>query len=373
MQSTVMTLFRQSGFYSITWGELLMIGVGLFLIYLAIFKKAEPLLLLSIGFGCILSNLPLGAALLEKGGFFELINTYLIQTEIIPVLIFLGVGALTDFGPLIANPITLLIGASAQIGIFITFFIASMLNFSLMEAGAIGIIGGATGPATIYTAIKLAPHLLGPIAVAAYMYMALIPIIQPPIMRLLTTKKERSVVMEQLRPVSKIEKILFPIFISLIVAMIIPEASLLIGMFMLGNLLRESGVTDRLAKTVSNQFMDVLVILIATTIGATMQADKFLTKETLIIIGLGIIAFVASTIGGLLFAKLLYYFTKGKVNPLIGSAGVSAVPMAARISQRVGQEENPGNFLLMHAMGPNIAGAIGAIVAAGIMITLLAK
>jgi len=379
MGNILITLFKQSGFYNFTWKELIMICIGLILIYLAIFKKSEPLLLLPIGFGCILANLPLAGLTnppngpLHPAGLLYFLYKYGVSTEIFPLLIFMGVGAMTDFGPLIANPWTILLGAAAQFGVFIALIIAQLLGFSLKEAASIAIIGGADGPTAIYTSVKLAPQLLAAIAVAAYTYMSLVPIIQPPIMRLLTTKKERSVVMEQLRPVSKIEKILFPIIVAVLISLLFPAVAPLIGMLMLGNLFRESGVVERLSHTASNELINIVTIFLATTVGATMRAETFLTAKTLGIIGLGVIAFGGSTIGGVLLGKLYYVLSGGKVNPLIGSAGVSAVPMAARVSQRVGQEEHPGNFLLMHAMGPNVAGVIGTAVVAGIMITLLAK
>ena len=289
---------------------------------------------------------------------------------IYPPLIFLGIGAMTDFGPLIANPKSFLLGAAAQLGIFITYFGASALGFLPKESASIAIIGGADGPTAIWLTSKLSPELLGPIAVAAYSYMALVPIIQPPIMRLLTTKKERSVVMTQLRPVSKTEKIMFPIFVTLIVVLLLPSAAPLVGMLMLGNLFRESGVVDRISKTAQNELMNIVTIFLGVTVGATANAATFLQAKTLMIIGLGLFAFGVGTAGGVLFGKIMYFVTGGKVNPLIGSAGVSAVPMAARVSQKVGQDENPGNFLLMHAMGPNVAGVIGSAVAAGVLLTL---
>jgi len=349
-----------------------MIGVGLTLIYLAIYKKSEPLLLLPIGFGCILANLPLsGMMSAHPVGLFYFLYKYGVSTEIFPLLIFMGVGAMTDFGPLIANPWTILLGAAAQFGVFLALIVSMLFGFNLKQAASIAIIGGADGPTSIYTAVKLAPELLGAIAVAAYTYMSLVPIIQPPIMRFFTTKKERSVVMEQLRPVSKLERILFPIVVTIIISLLFPAVAPLIGMLMLGNLFRESGVVERLSHTAANELINIVTILLATTVGGTMRAQSFLTLQTLEILGLGIIAFGGSTMGGVLLGKLYYYISGGKINPLIGSAGVSAVPMAARVSQRVGQEENPGNFLLMHAMGPNVAGVIGTAVVAGIMITML--
>ncbi|HQK54836.1 MAG TPA: sodium ion-translocating decarboxylase subunit beta, partial [Sedimentibacter sp.] len=292
-----------------------------------------------------------------------------VKLGIYPPLIFMGVGAMTDFGPLIANPKSILLGAAAQLGIFFVFVGAILLGFNPQEASSIGIIGGADGPTAIYLTSKLAPHLLGPIAIAAYSYMALVPIIQPPIMRALTTKEERCVVMEQLRPVSKKERVIFPIFVTLLVSLILPSAAPLVGMLMMGNLLRESGVTERLSKTAQNELMNIVTIFLGTTVGATANAETFLRPQTLMIIGLGLLAFGFGTAGGVLLGKVMYKATGGKVNPLIGSAGVSAVPMAARVSQVVGQQENPGNFLLMHAMGPNVAGVIGSAVAAGLLLS----
>ncbi len=372
MVEILLQLTKQSGFYQLTWQEAVMIGIGLLLIYLAIFKQAEPLLLLPIGFGCILVNLPMtGLMSSHPVGLFYFLYKYGVSTEIFPLLIFMGVGAMTDFGPLIANPWTILLGAAAQFGVFLALITSMLIGFNLKEAASIAIIGGADGPTSIYTAVKLAPQLLGAIAVAAYTYMSLVPIIQPPIMRWLTTKKERTVVMEQLRPVSKIEKILFPIVVTILISLLFPAVAPLIGMLMLGNLFKESGVVDRLAHTSANELINIVTIMLATTVGGTMRAESFITLKTLEIIGLGIIAFGGSTMGGVLLGKLYYVLSGGKINPLIGSAGVSAVPMAARVSQKVGQEENPGNFLLMHAMGPNVAGVIGTAVVAGIMITML--
>ncbi len=372
MVEILLQLTKQSGFYQLTWQEAVMIGIGLLLIYLAIFKQAEPLLLLPIGFGCILVNLPMtGLMSSHPVGLFYFLYKYGVSTEIFPLLIFMGVGAMTDFGPLIANPWTILLGAAAQFGVFLALITSMLIGFNLKEAASIAIIGGADGPTSIYTAVKLAPQLLGAIAVAAYTYMSLVPIIQPPIMRWLTTKKERTVVMEQLRPVSKIEKILFPIVVTILISLLFPAVAPLIGMLMLGNLFKESGVVDRLAHTSANELINIVTIMLATTVGGTMRAESFITLKTLEIIGLGIIAFGGSTMGGVLLGKLYYILSGGKINPLIGSAGVSAVPMAARVSQKVGQEENPGNFLLMHAMGPNVAGVIGTAVVAGIMITML--
>lgn len=367
------------------WKYLVMIGIACFLVYLAIVKKFEPLLLLPIAFGMLLTNLP-GAGLFheelfvggkvnwaqltQNGGLIDYL--YLgVKLGIYPSLIFLGVGAMTDFGPLIANPKSFLLGAAAQLGIFVAFLGAKWLfNFDDGLAASIGIIGGADGPTAIFTASRLAPSKLGPIAIAAYSYMALIPVIQRPCMKLLTTKKERAIVMEQLRTVSKTERILFPIVITVFVALLVPSAAGLVGMLMLGNLLRECGVTERLSKTVQNELCNIVTIFLGVSVGATATASSLLNVETLGILAMGIGAFIFGTVGGLLLAKLMNFISGGKINPLIGSAGVSAVPMAARVSQTVGQEENPGNFLLMHAMGPNVAGVVGSAIAAGIFLAL---
>lgn len=362
---------------------LLMILIALALLYLAIVKKYEPLLLLPIAFGMLITNLPFGElyhpelwqypvnfdAVLHEGGLLDLLYIG-VKLGVYPPLIFLGVGAMTDFGPLIANPRSILLGAAAQFGIFVVFIGAILLGFTGPEAASIGIIGGADGPTAIFLTSKLAPHLLGPIAVAAYSYMALVPIIQPPIMKLLTTKEERQVVMEQLRPVSKKEKIIFPIMVTILVVLILPSAAPLVAMLMLGNLIRESGVVERLNKTVQNELINIVTIFLGLTVGATATADSFLTVRTLMIIGLGLAAFSFGTMMGVLLGKVMYKTSGGKVNPLIGSAGVSAVPMAARVSQVVGQKENPSNFLLMHAMGPNVAGVIGSAVAAGLLLSI---
>lgn len=367
--------WQGTGFANADIFQLIMISVALFLLYLAIVKKYEPLLLVPISFGMLLANIP-GNTLMaapvdgQPGGL--LYYLYLgVKNGIYPPLIFLGVGAFTDFGPLIANPKTLLLGAAAQFGIFITFIGAILLGFPILQAAAIGIIGGADGPTAIYLTSFLAPELLGPIAVAAYSYMALVPVIQPKIMRLLTTKKERQIVMEQLRPVSKKEKIIFPIMVTLLTGFLLPSALPLIGMLMLGNIFRESGVVERLSKASQNELNNIIVIFLGITVGATASADVFLRLDTLKIIALGLVAFSIGTATGVLFGKLMCWWTKGKVNPLIGSAGVSAVPMAARVSQQVGFEENPNNYLLMHAMGPNVAGVIGSAIAAGILLSLL--
>ncbi len=376
-------------FAGIDFGTIVMLAVACVLIYLAIGKGFEPLLLLPISFGMLLANLPLSnlmhnvlfvgsgeehfvmdfGKILHEGGLLDLL--YLgVKLGIYPSLIFLGIGTMTDFSPLIANPKSLLLGAAAQLGVFVAFFGALFLGFTVYEAMAIGIIGGADGPTAILVTKTLAPKLLPAIAIAAYSYMALIPIIQPPIMKALTTKKERSVKMEVLRPVSKLEKIIFPIIVTIVVGLIVPDAVPLVGCLMLGNLIKESGVADRLSKTAQNELMNIVTIFLGVTVGATASADTFLQKETLFIVVLGLVAFSISTAGGLLFGKLMYVITKGKVNPLIGSAGVSAVPMAARVAQTVGAKEDPTNFLLMHAMGPNVAGVIGSAVAAGVFLAM---
>jgi len=362
------TIIESSAFAELTAGEVVMIAVGCLLLYLAIVRKFEPLLLLPIGFGVILANIPV-AGLMEPGGLLYFLYTG-VRLGIYPPLIFLGVGAMTDFGPLIANPKTFLLGAAAQLGIFSTFIGALFLGFTPPQAASIGIIGGADGPTAIFLTSKLAPELLGPIAVAAYSYMALVPIIQPPIMLALTSKAERRVVMEQLRPVSRLERVLFPVVVTIACGLIIPQALALVGMLMFGNLLRESGVVDRLSKTAQNELMNIITIFLALTVGATTKAGTFLTWQTIGIVVLGLAAFSVGTAGGVLLGKLMHRLSGGRVNPLIGSAGVSAVPMAARVSQTVGQRENPGNFLLMHAMGPNVAGVIGSAVAAGVLLAL---
>lgn len=388
----IIEFFNQMGFMNLTWQQGLMILISFFLLYLAIKKQYEPLLLLPIAFGMLLANFP-GAnmynselwtnfldesspaylsygVIMREGGLLDILYIG-VKAGIYPCLIFMGVGAMTDFGPLIANPKSLLLGAAAQLGIFLTFLGANALGFTEAESASIGIIGGADGPTSIFLASKLAPHLLGPIAIAAYSYMALVPVIQPPIMRALTTKKERAIKMSQLRPVSKTEKIIFPIAITTIVALMLPDAAPLVGFLMLGNLANECGVVDRLSKTMQNELMNIVVIFLGLTVGATATAESFLNIRTLMILAIGIIAFGGGTAGGVLLAKLMNVFSKEKVNPLIGSAGVSAVPMAARVSQQVGQEENPSNFLLMHAMGPNVAGVIGSAVAAGILLAMI--
>ena len=385
-----------TGFAGLDIPHLIMLAISCILLYLAIVKKYEPLLLVPIAFGMLLSNLPVAGLManqitrqpieliqeagkqimviteksdLQPGGLLQ----YFYQGNrlgIFPPIIFMGIGAMTDFGPLIANPKSLLLGAAAQLGIFTTFIGAILLGFTGPEAGSIGIIGGADGPTAIYLTSRLAPHLLGPIAVAAYSYMALVPIIQPPIMKALTTKKERMVKMEQLREVSKTEKVLFPIIVTIAVSLILPSAAALVGMLMLGNLFRESGVVERLTKTAANELINIVTIFLGVSVGASATAETFLRLQTIQIIVLGVLAFGMGTAGGVLFGKIMYKFSGGKVNPLIGSAGVSAVPMAARVSQVVGQKENPSNFLLMHAMGPNMAGVIGSAVAAGVLLAI---
>ena len=402
--------FRTMGFMNIQWRQVVMLFISFLLLYLAIHKKYEPLLLLPIAFGMLLTNLPgvldpvLGTVtpvmfhqdlwtafldetspayhsygtIMREGGLLDILYIG-VKAGLYPCIIFIGVGAMTDFGPLIANPKSLILGGAAQIGIFVTFLCANALGltgidaitFTEAEAGSIGIIGGADGPTSIFLTSKLAPHLLGPIAIAAYSYMALVPVIQPPIMRALTTKEERAIKMKQLRPVSKTEKIVFPILVATIVALILPDAAPLIGCLMLGNLMNVCGVVDRLSKTTQEDLMNIVVIFLGLSVGATATGDSFLNAKTIMILCMGIIAFGLGSAGGVLLAKLLNLFSKEKINPLIGSAGVSAVPMAARVSQTVGQEENPGNFLLMHAMGPNVAGVIGSAVAAGVLLTML--
>ncbi len=369
-------LWINTGLYQMTWGQGLMLLVGILLIYLAIVKKFEPLLLLPIGFGAILSNIP-GANLAVDGGILHLFYMVGIESGAFPLIIFMGVGALTDFGPLLANPKTLLLGAAAQFGIFATLLGAvglsalGIFDFTLKQAAAIGIIGGADGPTSIYVASILAPELLGAIAVASYSYMALVPLIQPPIMRAMTTEKERQIKMVQLREVSKTEKIIFPIILLLLVALLLPAAAPLLGMFAFGNLMKESGVVNRLSDTTQNALINIVTIFLGLAVGSKLMADKFLQFDTLGILLLGLVAFAIGTMSGLLMAKLMNIFSKNKVNPLIGSAGVSAVPMAARVSNKVGLESDPHNFLLMHAMGPNVAGVIGSAIAAGIMIQFL--
>ena len=371
-------MMQQSGFAALTWQQLVMFLISFVLIYLAIVKQFEPLLLLPIAFGMFLTNLPLADLMKEAepwytSGVLRIIYSG-IKSNLFPCLIFMGIGAMTDFGPLIANPISLLLGAAAQFGIYITFMAASALPiFTAKQAAAIAIIGGADGPTSIYIANNLAPEPLAPIAVAAYSYMALIPLIQPPIMKLLTTKKERAVKMKQLRKVSKTEKIVFPIGTVLFTSLLLPSVAPLLGMLMLGNIFRESGVVQRLSDTAQNALINIVTIMLGVTVGATANGELFLRVQTISIIFMGLFAFCMSTVGGVLLGKLLYVVTGGKINPLIGSAGVSAVPMAARVSQTVGASENPTNFLLMHAMGPNVAGVIGSAVAAGYFMLIFGK
>ncbi|MGN0686738.1 MAG: sodium ion-translocating decarboxylase subunit beta [Oscillospiraceae bacterium] len=402
---TLTGLAESSGLLGLGWQNIVMILISFVLFYLAVVKQYEPLLMLPIAFGMLLTNLPETGLyhdylwnpatnpylieidghiktsldygrVLHEGGLLDLLY-FGVKLQIYPALIFLGIGSMTDFGPLIANPKSFLLGAAAQGGIFFTFLGACLLNltgvdsFTLKEAASIAIIGGADGPTAIFLTSKLAPQLLGSIAVAAYSYMALVPVIQPPIMKLLTTEKERSVKMGQLRQVSKLEKVVFPIAVTVIVALIVPDAAALVGMLMLGNLMKESGVCDRLVKTAQNELMNIITIFLGVTVGATAVAQNFLSIKTLFIVALGLIAFSIGTACGLLLGKLMYLISGGKINPLIGSAGVSAVPMAARVSQRVGQQTNPSNFLLMHAMGPNVAGVIGSAVAAGVLLSVL--
>ena len=383
---SVQGIIMASGFANVCWQQIVMILIACVLAYLAIAKGYEPLLLLPIAFGMLLTNIP-GTGLfhmdfyngnvidygqvLQEGGLLDIL--YLgVKLGLYPPLIFLGIGSMTDFGPLIANPNSFLLGAAAQLGIFIAFLGALLLGFTPEEASSIGIIGAADGPTAILVTKTLAPHMLGSIAVAAYSYMALVPVIQPPIMKLLTTKKERLVRMDSLRPVSRTEKIVFPIVVTLVVSFMVPDAAPLVGMLMLGNLMKESGVVDRLVKTAQNEMMNIITICLGVTVGATASYDYFLTPKTLGILVMGLCAFAIGTAGGVLFGKLMYIFSGGKVNPLIGSAGVSAVPMAARVSQNVGSKEDPTNFLLMHAMGPNVAGVIGSAVAAGVLLSIYA-
>ncbi len=401
MLEKILDFLKSTGFYLLfgnlkdNWGSLVMIFVALFLLWLGIKKQFEPLLLVGIAFGMLLTNLtaftPFDALyhtdlwaqfmdegsefyhsyghIMSEGGLLDILYVG-VKTCLYPCLIFIGIGAMTDFGPLISNPKSLILGAAAQVGIFVTFLGCVYMTFPQEAAASIGIIGGADGPTAIYTTSKLYPNLLGPIAVAAYSYMALVPVIQPPIMKLLTTKKERRIVMKPLRAVSKTEKIVFPIVVTIFVALLVPSATPLVGCLMLGNLWKESGVCERLCKTAQNELMNIVTIFLGISVGATATAKAFLNFNTLKIMAMGVAAFAIGTAGGVLLAKLMNLFTKNKVNPLIGSAGVSAVPMAARVSQTVGQKENPSNFLLMHAMGPNVAGVIGSAIAAGVLITL---
>ncbi len=369
LSSSVADFVFVTGFAAMEAGDLLMLGVSCLLLYLAIQKGFEPLLLVPIGFGMLLSNLP-ETGIFEEGGLIHYFY-FGVKAGVFPPLIFMGIGALTDFGPLLANPKTLLLGAAAQFGIFATLIGSIFLGFSLPEAGAIGIIGGADGPTAIYTASKLAPHLLGPIAVAAYSYMALVPMIQPPIMRALTTEEERRRTMTQLREIEKPVRILFPIVTTLLTGLLLPSAAPLIGMLMLGNLFRECGVVERLLKTSEDALLNMVTIFLGVSVGASMTAESFLKWETIGILLLGFVAFGIGTATGVIFGKIMAALSSASINPLIGAAGVSAVPMAARVVQKVGTDENPGNFLLMHAMGPNVAGVIGSAIAAGVLISLI--
>lgn len=362
----LVSVWTNSGFAAITWQEIVMMIVGFVLLYLAIAHGYEPLLLLPIAFGCIMANFPKTGFTTDMGVMMAI--SYGIKYEIFPPLIFMGVGAMTDFGPLIARPSTMLLGAAAQIGVFVALAGAMALGFTVQEAASIGIIGGADGPTSIYLTTKLAPHLLGAVAVAAYTYMSLVPLIQPPFMRLFTSKKDRAIKMENLRPVSHFEKVIFPIMTCVIVSLLLPPVAALIGMLCLGNLFEVSGVTDRLSDTAQNALCNIVTIFLATGTGLTMTGESFIRVQTLEIICLGLVAFAAGTIAGVIFGQIMKWATHGKVNPLIGSAGVSAVPMAARVSQTLGLEANPSNYLLMHAMGPNVAGVIGTSVAAGCML-----
>ena len=367
---SLQAVWNDSGFSAFTMGNGIMILVGLVLLYMAFVKEFEPLLLGPIAFGCILANFPNTGLFGEEMNVMKAIN-FGITNEIFPPLIFLGIGAMTDFSPLLARPSTLLLGAAAQIGVFVALGGAMLVGFNVHEAAAIGIIGGADGPTSIYLSTKLAPHLLGAIAVAAYSYMSLVPMIQPPIMKLMTTQAEREIVMKELRPVTKFERIVFPIVSTIFISLLLPPIAALLGCLMLGNLFRESGVTDRLSDTAQNSLINIVTIFLGTGTGMTMNAESFLRADTLLIIGLGLVAFMGGTAGGLIFGKIMCKVTGGEINPLIGSAGVSAVPMAARVSQLVGMKSKPGNYLLMHAMGPNVAGVIGTAVAAGTMLAML--
>jgi len=367
--TALMAIWNDSGFAQFTSGHLIMMLVGLILLYLAIGRGFEPLLLSNIAFGCLLANVP-GTGFETTPGVMQVI-LYGVNNEIFPPLIFMGVGAMTDFGPLLANPKSLLLGAAAQAGVFVALLGAMLVGFTLPQACAIGIIGGADGPTSIYLAAKMAPELLGAIAVAAYSYMSLVPLIQPPVMTMFTSKKTRSIKMDQLRPVTKFERVVFPIMCTIFISLLLPSVCALIGMLMLGNLYKEAGCLDRLSDTAQNAFMNIVTILLSVGTGLTMSAEKFLTLQTIEIIVLGLVAFIGGTLAGVLFGDLMMIVDGGKTNPLIGSAGVSAVPMAARVSQVVGQKANPSNFLLMHAMGPNVAGVIGTAVAAGAMLAMV--
>jgi len=364
----IQSIFSSTGFTNLTWQYLVMIGVGCVLLYLGIVRGFEPLLLVPIGFGCILVNLPI-TGLMDEGGLLKYFY-FGVEKGLFPPIIFLGIGAMTDFGPLLANPITFLLGAAAQLGIFATLIGAKALGFTFCEAASIGIIGGADGPTAIFVTSKLAPHLLGPIAVAAYSYMALVPFIQPPIIRALTSEKDRKIRMSEVKEASKTTKILFPIIVCIVASLLVPDSAALLGMLMLGNLFKECGVTERLTKTAGNELMNIVTIFLGLAVGSKMSAEHFLTIQTIMIICMGLVAFCMGTAGGVLFGQLLKIITKGKVNPMIGAAGVSAVPMAARVVQKEGQKADPSNFLLMNAMGPNVAGVIGSAVAAGILLSL---
>jgi oxaloacetate decarboxylase beta subunit len=368
---TVLAIFTSSGFFHLSWQMPVMWLIGFTLIYLAITRQYEPLLLLPIGFGILLANLPLAGLMVPGEGLLWRFYHYGIQWEIIPPLIFLGLGALTDFGPLLARPSLIFLGAGAQVGVYITFFAAQAFGFDLKEAATIGIIGGADGPTTIFLASKLAPHMLGSCAVAAYSYMALVPIIQPPIMKLLTTQEERKIQMKKLRKVSQREKILFPIVAAMVIILLVPAAAPLMAMFMVGNLFREAKVVERLNVASKNELLNIVTIFLGLPVGATMNGESFLTPAVIFVFFLGLFAFMISTASGVLLAKLMNLFVREKINPLLGAAGVSAVPMAARVVQKVGLEANKKNHLLMYAMGPNVAGVIGTVIAAGIFLTIL--
>ncbi|MDI3474646.1 MAG: carboxybiotin decarboxylase [Thermococcaceae archaeon] len=397
LEGAIVEFFESMGLLNLSVGNVIMILVGLTLIYLAVRYEMEPLLLLPIGISAVLVNLPLShianwpiAPTLPEGmeenifatisylnqqygppGLFDLIYYLLIKTEVVPLLIFFGLGAMTDFGPMIADPKTALLGAAAQIGVFIAMLTAVALGFTLKEAASIGIIGGADGPTTIYLTTKLAPHILGATAVAAYSYMSLVPLIQPPVIKALTSREERRIRMEQLRPVSKREKVIFPIVAMIVIGLLVPTAAPLVGMLMIGNLFRESGVVERLSKAAQEELMNIVTIFLGLGVGSTMRADSFLTAQTLEILALGVVAFASATAGGVLLGKVMMKVSGGRINPMIGAAGVSAVPMSARVVQRMASEEDPGNFLLMHAMGPNVAGVIGTAVAAGVLLSVL--
>ena len=369
ISESILAILQSSGFFALTWGNIVMLLVALVLLYLAIAKGFEPLLLAPIAFGCLLVNLPL-SGIMDPGGFLRYVF-FGTEHEIYPVIIFLGIGALTDFGPLLANPMTFLLGAAAQLGVFVALMAAVALGFTLPEASAIAIIGGADGPTSIYLTMKMAPQILGAVAVAAYSYMSLVPLIQPPVIRLFTSEADRKIKMTGLRTVSKRERILFPIVCTIITGLLLPMSVSLIGVLMFGNLLRECGVTERLSQTAQNELLNIVTIFLGISVGATMNASDFLSIATLKIIALGLLAFIVSTAGGVLLGQLMKVLSGGKINPMIGAAGVSAVPMAARVVQVCAQKEDPTNFLLMHAMGPNVAGVIGTAVAASVMLTLL--